>query len=85
MVSVLLEKWHSRIVLAISLHPVFLCIISVSNENAFEEKFCIGRKFKKISKTRKNTSGHWKIQCVLRHSSFTHNIVTRSETPTENK
>lgn len=61
MVSVFLNKWHSRTVLAVSLHPVFPYVISVSDGNAAEEKFCLGRKFKKISKSMKNMPGHWKI------------------------
>lgn len=61
MASVFLDKWHSRTVLAVSFHPVFPYVISVSNGNAVEEKFCIGRKFKKINKSRKNMPGHWQI------------------------
>lgn len=84
------NEWPGRTVhpacfSAVSLHPLFPCVISVSNANALGEKFCIGRKFKKISETRKNKSRHWKIQCLLRHAGFTHSIVTSSFTPPENK
>lgn len=52
--SVFLNKWCSGTALAVSFHPDFPYVISVSNRSALEEKFCIGRKFKKISKSMKN-------------------------------
>lgn len=70
------NEWHNRAMhrmafLAVALHPVFLCVIAVSNENGLEEKFCVGRKFRKISKTRKNMSGPWKTQCALTFRFYT--------------